>query len=307
MRAMGHEVFYWVFNMSITAAVTGVLVMLLRLLRPIPRRLTVFLWLIPFLRMAAPLGLGSRYSLMSLLSRIATKTVVVYQPVEGMTVSMVNMVQAANSYFPISYKVNLWERLFGIGAVIWSIVFLALVLMLAVIYATTLREVKDAAHLRDNIYLSDKVTTPAVYGILKPRIVLPAACQEKDMDLILLHERTHIRRGDNLWRMLAFLITAAHWFNPLAWVFLKLLLADLELACDERVMGSLGGARARDYALSLLDSRESANVFASAFGGAKIRTRIENILSFRKMTRLSLAVFLTLIATMFYLLLTNAG
>ena len=304
---MLREVFYWLFNMSITAAVTGVLVMLLRLVRPIPRRLTVLLWLIPFLRMVLPLGLGSRYSLMSLLSRIATKTVVVYQPVEGMTVSMVNMVQAANSYFPISYKVNVLEKLFGLGSLIWSIVFLALLLMLAVIYGTTLREVTDAAHLRDNVYLSDKVTTPAVYGILRPRIVLPAAYHDKDIDLVLLHEATHIRWGDNLWRMLAFLITAAHWFNPLAWVFLKLLLADLELACDERVLGTLGEARARDYALSLLDSRESANVFASAFGGARIRTRIENILSFRKMTRLALAVFLALIAAMFYLLLTNAG
>ena len=307
MRAMGHEIFYWVFNMSITAAVTGVLVMLVRQIKAIPRRLTVLLWLIPFLRMALPFGLGSSYSLMALLSRIATKTVVVYRPAEGVTVSMVNMVQAANSYFPVTYKVNILEKLFGLGSLIWSIVFLALLLMLAAIYGATLREVKDAAHLRDNIYLSDKVTTPAVYGILKPRIVLPAAYQGRDIDLILLHEATHIRWGDNLWRMLAFLITAAHWFNPLAWVFLKLLLADLELACDERVLGTLGEDQARDYALSLLDSRESDNVFASAFGGAKIRTRIENILSFRKMTRLSLAVFLALIAAIFYLLLTNAG
>ena len=304
---MGHEAFYWVFNMSITASVTGVLVLLVRQIKAIPRRLTVLLWLIPFLRMTLPLGLGSRYSLMSLLSRVATKTVVVYQPAEGLTVSMMNSVQAADSYFPVTYKIDLWEKLFGLGAVVWSIVALALVLMLAALYVTTLREVRDATRLRDNIYLSDKVTTPAVYGILRPRIVLPAAYRDREIELVLLHETTHIRRGDNLWRTLAFLLTAVHWFNPLAWVFLKLLLADLELACDEGVMARLGGARAKDYARSLLDSRESANVFASAFGGAKIRTRIENILSFRKMTRLSLGVFLALIAAMFYLLLTNAG
>ena len=301
------EVFYWVFNMSITASVTGVLVLLVRQIKRIPRRLTVLLWLIPFLRMTLPLGLGSRYSLMSLLSRVATKTVVVYQPAEGVSFSMMNSVGAAESYFPVTYKVNILEKLFGLGAVVWSIVGLALLLMLAAVYVTTLREVRNAVHLRDNIYLSDKVTTPAVYGILRPRIVLPAACQDKDMDLVLLHERTHIRRGDNLWRMLAFGITAVHWFNPLAWVFLKLLLADLELACDECVMGKLGEDRAKAYALSLLDSRESASLFASAFGGAKIRTRIENILSFKKMTWLSLGVFLALAAAMFYLLLTNAG
>ena len=200
---MRHEVFYWVFNMSVTAALTGMLVLLVRQIKAIPRRLTVSLWLIPFLRMALPFGLGSRYSLMALLSRIATKTVVVYQPAEGPTVSMVNMVQAADSYFPVTYKVNLWEKLFDLGAVVWSVVALALLLMLAAIYATTLREVRDATRLRDNIYLSDKVTTAAVYGILRPRIVLPAAYRDREIELVLLHETTHIRRGDNLWRALA--------------------------------------------------------------------------------------------------------
>ena len=52
---MLQELFYWVFNMSITAAITGVIIMLIRLMKKIPRRLTVFLWIIPFLRMVFPL------------------------------------------------------------------------------------------------------------------------------------------------------------------------------------------------------------------------------------------------------------
>ena len=111
----------------------------------------------------------------------------------------------------------------------------------------------------------------------------------------------------NLWRILAFLIVAAHWFNPLCWVFLKLLLTDLELSCDECVLARLGDNRAKEYALSLLESRQGATVFASAFGGAKIRTRIENILSFKKLTWLSLAVFVALIAVVFYVLFINAA
>lgn len=281
--------------------------MLVRLIKNIPRRLTVFLWLIPFFRMTVPLGLNSPYSLMSLLSRISTKTIVVYQPTDNVSVSMMNSVTAAESYFPITYKVNIFEKVFGVASVIWIIVFSAILLMLTVIYFTTLHELKDAEHLRDNIYLSDKIMTPAVYGIIKPRIILPSSYRDRDTELVLLHEKMHIRRADNLWRMLAFLITAAHWFNPLCWVFLKLFLADLEMSCDERVIVKLGDNRAKEYALSLLESRESANVFASAFGGAKIRTRIENIISFRKMTRLSFTVFFALIVTLFYVLLTNAG
>lgn len=214
---------------------------------------------------------------------------------------------AADSYFPITYKVNVLENVFGIASVIWIIVFLAILLMLTVIYFTTLNEIKDAALLHDNIYLSDKIMSPAVYGIIKPKIILPLSYKDKDTELIILHEKIHIRRADNLWRMLAFVIAAAHWFNPLCWLFLKMFLADLELSCDECVLVKLGNNRAKEYALSLLESKQSTTAFVSAFGGAKIRTRIENILAFKKMSWFSLTAFTALFIAIFYVLLTNAG
>jgi beta-lactamase regulating signal transducer with metallopeptidase domain len=300
------EVFYWIFNMSITAALTGVLIMLIRQIKRIPRRLTTFLWIVPFLRMTIPLGLDSPYSLISLLSKVTTKTVVVFQPTKDISFSMMNSVMAANSYFPITYKVNTLENIFHVASVIWIIVALSIILMLAVIYFTTIYEIKDSMRLRDNIYLSEKVTTPAVYGILRPKILLPASYKDKDIELILQHEKAHIRVLDNLWRMIAFIIVAVHWFNPFSWIFLKTFLADLELSCDERVLVKIGADRSKEYASALLDCRQGATVFTSAFGGAKIRTRIENILSFRKLTGISLAAFVTLIGVIFYVLLTNA-
>ena len=301
------EIFYWVLNMSITAGMTGLPVMAFRRIKTLPRRLTVLLWAIPFLRMAVPFGLNSPYSLMALVTKITAKTIVVYEPAEGVAFSMMNSVMAADSYFPVTYKEKLLEKVFGAAAALWIIGALAIVLMLTAVYFTTLREMRGAAHLRDNVYLSDKSAAPAVYGVIRPRIILPAVWRDRDMELILLHEETHIRRADNLWRMLAFLIVAAHWFNPLCWVFLKTFLADLELSCDECVLVKLGGARAKEYARTLLESGQSKTVFASAFGGAKIRTRIENILSFRKMTGLSLTVCAAWIAAIFHALLTNAG
>lgn len=301
------EVFYWVFNMSITASVTGLLILLIRRIRKLPRRLSVFLWLVPFLRMVIPFGLNSPYSLMSLLSRVTTKTVTVYQGAPGFAFSATNSIMAANSYFPITYKTNSLETIFAVASVLWIVVSLAILLMLAVTYFTTMHEIKDAQHLTGNIYLSGKVLSPAVYGIVKPKIVLPMCYRERDTAMIVLHEKTHIRSLDNLWRMIAFGIVAVHWFNPLCWLFLKELLGDMELACDERVLSKLGAEHAREYAASLLDSKQGTTVFASAFGGAKIRTRIENILSFRKLSWFSLTVFLILIGAIFYVLLTNAG
>ena len=303
---MLQELFYWIFNMSIVAGITTGIIALIRMVKRIPRRMMALLWLIPALRMIVPLGLSSPYSLMSMLSRITTKTVVVLQPMPGMDFSMMNMAMAANSYFPITYKTNILHDVFTTASIVWIIVALAILLLLAVLYVATLRELKDSKRLRENIYLSEKVISPAVYGIIRPRIVLPMTWADRDLDLVLLHEQTHIRRGDNLWRMLAFTLAAVHWFNPLSWIFLKMLLTDLELACDEGVMDKLGPDRRKEYALTLLDSKAGQNVFASAFGGAKIRTRIENILSYRKMKWISLVAFAALALAISYVLLTNA-
>lgn len=301
------DLFYWLFNMSIVGAVTGLAVVLIRLIKRIPRRWIVLLWAIPFLRFLIPLGVGGKYSLMSLLSRFATKTVVVYEG-ELADYTATNAIQAAKNYFPITYKVDLLADVFHYAALVWVIAAAALILAMGIMYAVTISELKDAEHLRGCIYCSPKITTPAVYGILRPRIILPAACRDsEDLVLIVLHERRHIRRLDNLWRMLAFLTAAVHWFNPAAWLFLKLYLADAELACDESVLSKLPTGEHKRYAHALLNAREGKAVFASAFGGAKVRTRIERILSYKRMTAASGTAFAALIAAIAYFLLTNAS
>ena len=302
------EICYWIFNMSIAASVMGLLVLLIRKIKAIPRRVSVFLWIVPFARMICPVALGSRYSLMTLVSRYTTKTVIVYQPTTGSApIAASNFVQLADSYSPFTYKVNILENVFKIAGLVWLIVALALIIALMFLYVTTIRVIKDAKHLRDNVYTSDKVDSPAVYGIVKPRIVLPGTCPEKDMEHILRHENTHIRRGDNLWRMFGFMTAAIHWFNPLSWVFLKAFLADIELACDERAIAGYDKEEQKEYARTLLSCAQGKSLFVSAFGGAKVRTRIENILSYKKMTVFSAAGFTLLIVVIIFTLITNAG
>lgn len=301
------EVFYWVFNMSIIAAIMGLIILFVRAIKRIPRRVTILLWIVPFFRMLIPIGINSPYSVMTLISRFATRTVTIYKHVRSPDISCVNWVMAADSYFPIIYKTNILYKVFDAASVIWLTAALSIVITLWVIYCATMHEIKNAKHYKDNVYLSDKVQSPAVYGIFKPRIVLPTLYKDKDIKYILMHENTHIRRKDNLWRMIAFMITAMHWFNPLAWLFLKLFLADMELACDECVLTKCSEEQAKGYALSLLENKGNKSVFASAFGGAKIRTRIEKILSFKKMTWISVLGFSLLVITIMFTLLTNAG
>ncbi len=251
--------------------------------------------------------MGSPYSFMSLLSKITTKTVIVYAPTNGISVSQMNFIMAAEGYFPIIYKVNILEDIFHIAGMIWLTVCLAVILALAILYAVTLHEMRDAIYDGEMVYYSDKITSPAVYGLIKPKIVFPSSYRGKDIRFVLLHEKAHIKRGDNLWRVLAFTVTAVHWFNPFAWLFLKWFLSDLELACDEHVLSNLNDSEIKDYAYTLLDCSQNANVFVSAFGGVAIRTRIESILSFKKMTGISFAASLVLLIAILSILLTNAA
>ena len=300
------ETFYWIFNMSIAAAICGLPVILIRMIKKIPRRVTVWLWLIPFIRMLLPVGIAGKYGLMTFISQFTTKTVTVYDG-EFYYLTAMNHMMAADSYEPLTYKTDLLADLFGVACWIWLVAGLALMIAFFIIYAVTLGELSDAHLLEGNVYISEKVTSPALYGVLKPRIFLPAKYRENELKYILMHERTHARRGDNLVRLLALVTVCVHWFNPLAWLFLKLLFADLELACDEAVLRKCNPEQRKEYAHTLLSSVERTSVFASSFGGAKIRMRVENILSYKKLSALSAAGMVALLIAIAYILLTNAA
>ena len=298
---------YWIINMSIVASFMGLIVMLIRKIRFIPHRVSVFLWIIPFLRMVVPVGINSPYSLMSLVSRLTTKTVTVYQPSDDIAFSVSNTLRAAESYSPLRYKASFLETVFNVTGFVWIIVALALIIALTIIYISTKKAVADSTLLKNNVYLSDKVDSTAVYGIFRPKIIMPVAYKEKELEYIVRHENTHIKRLDNLWRIIGFVTAAIHWFNPLSWVFLKAFLTDLELACDEMAVAGYEKEERKEYARTLLECSQSKSMLVSAFGGAKVRTRIENVLSYKKMTAFSGIGFTLLVIVIIITLITNAG
>ena len=78
------------------------IIKILRRIRAIPRRVSAVLWAAPFVRMCVPVGVNSPYSLMSLISRFAVRTVTVWEPVDSWTVSAENFVRIADSYSPLT-------------------------------------------------------------------------------------------------------------------------------------------------------------------------------------------------------------
>lgn len=96
---------------------------------------------------------------------------------------------------------------------------------------------------------------PAVIGLLRPRIVLPAGFEARytlpEQKLVLRHELVHLRRGDIAVNALLALMHGVYWFNPLLPLVLRRCRQDQELSCDERVIAASAGAR-RSYGNAML-------------------------------------------------------
>jgi beta-lactamase regulating signal transducer with metallopeptidase domain len=230
--------------------------------------------------------------------------VVIWEELPQLTTT--NSIMGANSYFPIEYKTDLLENVFNVASVVWIIVCCAAILTTALLYFFTKSELKTAELIKGNIYKSDRITAPAVYGVIRSKIIIPTAIADGDIDYIILHEQVHIERRDNLFRVIAVITACVHWFNPLSWIFLKCFFADMELACDAKVLKSLNQSQTKEYARTILTCASSKTFLVSAFGGAKTKMRIESILSYKKLTVLSSLCFAALVVVISVIIITNA-
>jgi beta-lactamase regulating signal transducer with metallopeptidase domain len=116
-------------------------------------------------------------------------------------------------------------------------------------------QIRAEHHLRRRVHVlvSEHPSLLATWGVLRPRIIFPAAAAGWPDDLvtvILHHEIAHIRRCDWLTQMCGELLRAVYWFNPIAWLACRRLRAESEQACDDDVLRS--GTEPSVYAEHLL-------------------------------------------------------
>jgi len=121
---------------------------------------------------------------------------------------------------------------------------------------------RQAAGLAETpvVWLSREVESPAVCGLWRPVLLLPAgfpaAFTAAEARLILLHEFSHLKRHDLAQNWLLFALQALHWFNPLIWFAFARLRLDRETACDARVLALDAEDRRGDYGRALLKMQE---------------------------------------------------
>src|SRR5690348_4730920 len=150
------------------------------------------------------------------------------------------------------------------------------------------------------VKFSSSLIEPGVFGIFRPVLMLPAGIADRlapaQMNAILAHEMSHIRRRDNLTAALHMFVAAVFWFHPIVWWIGARLVEERENACDEEVM-RLGG-EPETYAEGILEVckfyTESPVVCVSGVSGADLKKRIVRIMSPRFAQKLTIGAKLLL-------------
>ena len=178
---------------------------------------------------------------------------------------------------PIEYReVNLTPklqiRLLDLLAYIWffgACIYLSVVIGSYVVYL--IRKRKNAVAITDNaalnevkkelkikrqikIRMSPDIQSPMLVGVLIPIIYIP--CREipdENMRMIFLHELTHYKRKDLLFKWLSLFVNAVHWFNPLAYMLCANLSEACEVSCDMAVTRNMSEREQKIYMKTILE------------------------------------------------------
>ena len=284
------ELFLKIVNMSISASWVVIAVLTLRFcLKKAPKWVNVLLWGIVAVRMVFPFSIESVLSLIPSAETISPSIMMEQSPSVQTGAPALNHVinpVISGSFTPApGASANPLQIWIPVLAGIWLFGIAALFLYSAVSYWRLRRKVCEAVILRGNIYQSEKVCSPFVLGIIRPKIYLPYHMDSREMDHVIAHEQTHIRRKDHWWKPLGFLLLTIHWFNPLMWLSYILLCRDIELACDEKVIRKMSNEQRADYTQALVACSVDRRLITAcplAFGEIGVKERVKSVMNYKK-------------------------
>lgn len=270
--------------------VVPALVALRLILKKCPRYIICALWALVAVRLIFPFDIQSIFSLVPETSDIT-------RPVDYYTTEAVRQVFPEIDSTPLmtvsgiqsnstsATGDTLSAHLFYVGMIVWMIGVGILLVYALISYLRLRRMTHERITLEKGVYLCDRIPSPFILGIIRPKIFLPSNISEHDKPYVLAHERAHIKRRDHLWKPLGFLLLSVYWFNPLLWVAYILLCKDIEMACDEKVLKELGYESKKPYAIALINSAAPHRLISAcplAFGETSVKSRIKNVLNYKK-------------------------
>ena len=284
------DIFLGFLNRSLAAGILILAVVLVRLVfKKAPRWLLCALWALAAVRLVCPVSIESVLSLIPSAEPVQPEIIVSAQPAITSGIPAVDAIvnpPLAAAFTPSPAQsanpLQIWTFL---AACVW-LAGIAALLLYAAVSALRLRlRVRTAVRLEQNVYQSEFVSSPFILGVIRPRIYLPFGLEAGAQAMVLAHERAHLRRGDQLWKPLGYLILAAYWFNPLCWLAYILFCRDIEAACDEKVVRELGEGCKAAYSRALLACSAPKKLITAcplAFGETGVKARIRSVLNYKK-------------------------
>lgn len=302
-------IFAKVVNMSISAGILILAVILVRFLfRKLPRKIFLIAWMLVMIRLVCPFTVTN--SLSPVPSDFFSEHLSNAEIAEGTEWNggtnrsdiPADPEQPAPSDPVTGISINI---------IICSIWLAGAVSISAAAVVRTLRlrkSVEDSEQYNDNVYICDGIKTSFVIGVLDPRIYISSAISEEKRGYIIDHEKEHIKHLDHLAKLLFYIITAVHWFNPLCHLAYHLFSEDLEMACDERTIEPRDAEYRAKYLQTLLDcgiSLLTLRFGTLSFGNVGIKRRVERIMSFKKTKGITIAFFAVVCLSLIFFLMTN--
>ena len=319
------QIFLTVLNMSAAACVVIAVVLVARLLlRKAPKKWSYLLWSVVAFRLCCPVSIKTVFSVFRLKALQPTTTTAVadtaatqtsaitYIPPITAPAAPVMPAQPVTPTLPVNPAVSAVTDATQstptlLTTLMWMMIWLWVAGMAVMIgysiysYVKMRRLVADAVIVRDNIYETDRIRTPFILGMWRPEIYIPVGLQGERLDYVLAHEGYHLRRKDYIVKSVAYLLLTVHWFNPLVWLAFHLMGKDMEMSCDEKVLGLREGAN-KAYSSTLLSFAAPSHFPAATplcFGESSVKSRIRNALSWRKpKTWVTLAAMVLCIAAL---------
>lgn len=117
------------------------------------------------------------------------------------------------------------------------------------------QNIQQKMHIQKNVevYRSSAIDTPFTTGVFHPKVVLPEQnFSEDELEFILKHEFTHLRRKETFYKFIMGMIKGVNWFNPLFQFFTKDFYNYSEMTCDELVLENEGREIRFQYSKLLL-------------------------------------------------------
>ena len=261
-----------------------------------PSRLLCWLWLAVGVRFVLPWGIPLRLPRPQSAPLAAAADTV--QELGALPLpDLATAAPAAAVALPWYARLSPWHAL----AAVWLAGVLVLALRGLAGYWRLRRSVALACKASDGCYGGACVAAPFTLGILRPRIYLPDSLRGTARQAVLLHEQTHIRRGDPLTKPLFYAAVCLHWFNPLAWLAFRGFERDMEAACDEAAVQGRPLPERNAYCETLLQfAVQGQRVPGSlTFGQGSVKGRIVHLLHYRRLGAGALAVCIAVVGLCF--------